>query len=168
MAARGEAAREELLPMTHMGRIAIIVSMVLGPIIFDQTAALFVTFLDFDVHEARLIAALDGDRLHSKVLVAATRLIQFWWRNLNKANSLEAILNGSSPAASASEGSGESWASFLEYTGISTNPATRPKPAHGRGRRGSVLGLVSSLLEGGNMSRKVALQNRQVNCWPVL
>ncbi len=23
-------------------------------------------FLDFDMHEARLIAALDGDRLHSK------------------------------------------------------------------------------------------------------
>jgi hypothetical protein len=31
-----------------------------------QTAAFFVNFLEFDVHEARLIAALDGDRLHAK------------------------------------------------------------------------------------------------------
>jgi hypothetical protein len=36
---------------------------------WEQTAALFVTFLDFDLHEARLIAALDGDRLHAKLFL---------------------------------------------------------------------------------------------------
>ena len=34
--------------------------------------------------------------------------------------------------------------------------------AHGRARRGSMLGLMSSLLEGSAMSRILALQNRHV------
>jgi hypothetical protein len=102
------------------------------------------------------------------VLVAASRLIQFWWRNLNKANSLEVILNGSSLAASTGAGSGGSWVSFLKSMSLSTSSATAPKPEHGRARRGSVLGLMSSLLEGGNMSRVLALQNRQVCARPML
>jgi hypothetical protein len=31
-----------------------------------------VTFLDFDLHEASLIAALDGDRLHAKLALILT------------------------------------------------------------------------------------------------
>ncbi len=100
-----------------------------------------------------------------RVLVATTRLIQFWWRNLNKANSLEVILNGSSPA-SPGAGAGGSWSLFLENIGLSTKPAPVEKPAHSRGRRGSMMGLMASLLEGGNMPRILALKNRHVRAGP--
>jgi hypothetical protein len=96
------------------------------------------------------------------VLVATTRLIQFWWRNLNKANSLDVILNGSSPAASAGANTGGRWSLFLENVGLSRKTGPVQKPAHGRARRGSMLGLMSSLLEGSAMSRILALQNRHV------
>jgi hypothetical protein len=93
--------------------------------------------------------------------VATTRLIQFWWRNLDKSNPVDKILYGAAAPPTSTPTSAGSWLDRL--SGAARKP--QPKPTGNLARRGSVMNLMSSLFDGGLIDRIVALQKRHV-CTP--
>ena len=96
----------------------------------------------------------------SRVLVATTRLIQFWWRKLNKSNPVDKILFGVATPPTPTPTSAGSWIDRL------SGAARTPQAQASLGRRGSIMGLMTetatSFSDGCDIKRIIALQKRYV------
>lgn len=68
------------VPQTHLGRLAAVLCMMMGPMLVSIMTAAFSRNMALNARETRLMATLDRDKLEAKVIVTATRIIQSWVR----------------------------------------------------------------------------------------
>lgn len=68
-------------PSTHLGRLAAVIATMCMPVIIATMTSLSTRSLMLTADEQNMMVRIDRNRLHARAMVAAVRVLQFWFRH---------------------------------------------------------------------------------------